>query len=234
MRNPGTGGGEVGTADVCKATSAAAGFFKGVKIHDLKYRDGSIWSSNPAMEIYREIEEVHSDVGNPIQLMVSVGSGRRKSTWNRSRSDLDGLIIDQQLSKKLREKYYRFNGPSNLSDLEINEWRIDGPGEKTFSRIRDSTIAFCDQNAEKLELLARELVAIRRRRSKMLHWEKFALGMQYVCRAQPPCRIGDKPFEDRDEFVFHLLREHDQAPPDTENWDRVQQLLTESQTTTVK
>ena len=160
--------------DVCKATSAAPGFFKGVPIGGVKFRDGAIWTSNPALEICCDIEEAHPDVKAPIQLLVSLGSGRPKlrrfqsPTRRPSRPQLDEEFIDQKLAKKLDSRYIPFEGPPDLFDLGINEWKIDGSGLKTFPRIRKSTEAYCEREdiKEKIDHCAKKLVRLRQSRGR--------------------------------------------------------------------
>lgn len=228
--------------DVCKATSAAPGFFKGVSIGGMKFRDGAIWTSNPALEICSDIEEAHSGIKEPIQLLVSLGSGGQKprklqapaQKQYRSRSDEES--IDRKLTDKLDSRYCAFEGPSDLSGLEINEWRIDGSGLKTFARIRKSTEAYCKRAdvKEKIDSCAKTLVRLRQSRARTTRWERFALGIRYTCRVNQTCSSRSQKFEDRDAFMDHLMWEHNEPPQDEANWNRIERLLASSQITTVK
>jgi len=228
--------------DICRATSAAPGFFKGVHIGDVKYRDGAIWRNNPALEIYRGINECNTEIKRPVKMLVSLGSGPTKPrkfyipTQPSTKYHKKDSSIDRVLSQKLDDGYWSFEGPSDLSDLEINEWRIDGSGYKTFERIQKSTESYYQQKPvkERIERLAEDLVRLRQSRARTKRWERFALGIQYTCRASPTCSSHSEKFDDRDSFMDHLMWEHNEPPQDEANWNRIQQLFADSQTTTVK
>jgi len=228
--------------DICRATSAAPGFFKGVNIRDVKYRDGAIWRNNPALEIYRGINEFSKDIKRPVKLLISLGSGPTKErkfythTHPSSKYHKKGSSVDRVLSQKLDDGYWSIEGPSDLSDLEINEWRVDGSGYKTFERIQKSTEMYYQQQAvkEKIELLAEKLVRLRQSRARTKRWERFALGIQYECRASAYCSSNSVKFDDRNSFMDHLMWEHNEPPQDEANWNRIQKLCADSRITTVK
>jgi hypothetical protein len=235
LRKPQSEGDGVKIKEVLNATAAAPGFFKGVIINKTKYRDGTVWNANPANELRVEVEGVHSDTIHPIRLLMSVGCGVKKPSRFRAYQRfqrLDEILVDATVSSRLHSAYQRFDGPSNLFDLEINEWRSDGVGEETFKRINDSTKKFCDSRHNEIVECARELVKCRQMRAKTPRWEKFALGIEYVCRKRECSSLGK--IETRSAFIFHLLQVHNESPPDDKNWGRIQQILLESQTTVIE
>lgn len=228
--------------DICRATSAAPGFFKGVNIGHVKFRDGALWTNNPALELYRGIEAsspaTSMDPTKSIKLLVSLGSGQSKprrslSAHQHSKTYAYDDTIDPVLSKHLDTGYWSFEGPKDLTDLKINEWRIDGSGYNTFKRIRKSTEEYARQRdvTERIDALAQHLVKLRQSRAKTKRWERFALGIRYTCQAKPPC---EQKFEDSDSFMDHLMWEHNEPPQDGKNWNHIQKLFADSQTTTVK
>lgn len=231
-RNPETDGKNIKIKDVLAATSAAPSFFKGAVINGKKYRDGTIWNANPANEVRAEVEEMHSDIKNPIRLLISVGCGVKKPSRFGRYQRWDDVLTNHQVKSKLQKAYHRFDGPSNLFDLEINEWRSDGMGEDTFKRIRDSTAKFCETTKNEIKRCARELVECRRMRAKTPRWEKFALGIEYVCKDKECQNLGE--FETRGAFIYHLLYKHNEFPPDDKNWEKIQSLLLDSQTTVLE
>jgi hypothetical protein len=228
--------------DICKATSAAPSFFKGADIAGIKFRDSTTWISNPVGEIYMGVQEAtqesNPDVEDPIHLLVSFGPGlakqRRFHSPSRRSHDQDDDGINGLLRKKLDTRYCAFDGPSDLYNLETNEWRIDGSGDKTFARIQKSTETYCQQPDVKKELdrCAENLVRLRQQRAKTTQWERFALGIRYTCR-ESKC-ASSTTFDDKDSFMDHLMWEHTQPPQDEANWNYIQKILAKSQVTTVK
>jgi hypothetical protein len=233
IRNPGTDAKDIKIKDVLNATSAAPGFFKAAVIDGVKYRDGTVWIANPAYEIVKEIEEMHDEFTNPIRLMVSVGSGiKKRPLFRSSRYSWDELMVNHQVNFKLKTSYQRFDGPTDLFDLEVNEWISDGVGETTFNRIKASTKKFCESRSADITRCAEQLVECRRARARTARWEKFALGIEYVCR-EPECRQLPH-FETRASLIYHLMRRHNMSPPDSQNWETIQEILLASQTSVIE
>jgi hypothetical protein len=229
--------------DVCRATCATPGLFKGVKIGGVKYRGGSVWASNPASQIYEEIREQYSRLEDPVQLFVDLGNlppnpkHRRRFQSPTRRQSLRAIPNDAITNvefERLGDAYYGFGGPSGLLDLET-DWRNDRNGRKTFEMIQTKTVAYCKQPhvAEKIERCARALVKLRQSRARTVRWEQFSLGIRYTCRMEPPCKNPTR-FDDRDAFMHHLMWDHNQPPQDEKNWNLIQELLSRSQITTLK
>lgn len=242
VRNPQEDGSNASIASICRATSAMPGFFKCVEIGNQKFRDGAIWSANPTLEIFHEVEELFPNQHNPIQILVSIGCGRPKTGRPFSISKASKLrwndgLAERGLKDKREVDFFNFEGPSDLRDLEINEWRADGYGKKTFGRIELPAEKFCDSHPTKLRLreCARLLVATRQQRAETTRWERYALGMKYICwySLKNESHKGPTQFEDRDSYLDHLLRYHDE-PEDAKNWNKIQELLKNSQTTTIR
>lgn len=233
-------GSKVLIRDVCKATAAARGAFKGVVIGGIKFRDGEIWTANPAFEIFSEIE-TRSTQKDPIQLLVSLGSGPKRApkfhplAWRFSDAERN-TSVDQLLKEKLGSRYCHFEGPHDLPDVEINEWKIDGSGLKTFQRIQRATENYCSlpKVKELIDQCAKHLVQLRQSRAKTAYWERFALGIRYTCRHKSGCSSPSEGFGDVNSFMTHLMWEHDEPPQDEAHWNYIQELLKWSQKTTVK
>ena len=65
--------------EVARATSAAPTYFKTVKIDHLKYLDGGFGGyNNPTLEIFEEVRTMSNKNSGSVNLMVSVGTGRKK------------------------------------------------------------------------------------------------------------------------------------------------------------
>jgi hypothetical protein len=184
---------------VASATCAAPTYFASVKTKELpakKFRDGTLWSVNPAMEVYREILSLHESRYNPhpIELILSIGSGALKpqGTFRRRRNSLTTQHHPEQLEvhdtmdqrSKLEDfEYFRLDGPSELSGLNLDEWKDDKKGHKTFKRVESYVTSYCatPEVQATLQKCAESLVALRHKRAATDRWERFALGIYYTC-----------------------------------------------------
>jgi hypothetical protein len=238
--------------DVCRATSAASQYFPSVKLPDtghdtksIKFTDGSNWAANPSLEAYREIQSMHSDVNNPIDIMLSIGCGipkrsllsnilsGRNPTAVHNWQDVAVELMMQEKSKYSEFEYHRLSGPDLPSDLDQSEWRFDFKGEKTFEKtfekIETLIDDYCGRHEKDLKACAKALVALRERRAATYQWEGFAYGYTYSCKL---CEEGcaPPPFDRRADFFEHLQRSHD-SPPETEEFlPGLQKIISESRT----
>jgi hypothetical protein len=194
----------VGIAYVASASCAAPRDFSGVHLGEpssisSKFRDGSLWTSNPAMELYTEMLSmcITDDNPQPVGLILSIGTGeaktsgligafrRRRSSASRTqRGDL--VNVDEKLhalSRREGFRYSRLPGPSYLNHLSLNEWQDDPSSENAFDQLQKSVNAYCDtQEIDKeLQSCAEYLVEVRQKRAKTQQWARFALGIYYTC-----------------------------------------------------
>lgn len=203
--------------DVCLATSAAPSFFESVKIDNKKFRDGSIWMTNPSMELYREVYSMHPDQESPIYCLVSIGCGKQKRSRilpsiNMPATSLykweQQQVHDVLKSRKKEEiiEYIRFAGPTDLTDVKPSDWKLEGHKRKTFDRIKTAAARYCDTSEvkQKIEKIAVQLVKYRRQRARTAHWERFALGVRYSCNwCKEPTELVD-----RDDVIDHVKIKH--------------------------
>jgi hypothetical protein len=233
----------VSITDVCKATAAAPGYFKGVKIQGIKYRDGGLWNTNPATDIFQEVAARHGNAEDSVILLINVGSEKSKSRRiNSLKSELklprqDGNRVNDPMPDGLEKRVYTFDGPDNLKGLEINDWKFDGDGKKTFDQIRTATKCYFEDEEvlKNIDICAKKLVSIRRARAKTTQWERYAFGIRYTCRVTSDCSDSLATFSDLEDFLIHLTWEHNEFPQDgdAENWNRIQSCLKKCQETTV-
>lgn len=234
----------IDTKEVCRATSAAPHFFESVKFEEYpssKFRDGSIWVTDPSMEMYKEVRSMHSDVESPVGVLVSIGCGQeRRSILRRSlpgwRTGLTAqrpeqwvihsILADKEETEDLA--YHRFEGPSDFLSLDSSDWELGREGNRTFPRLEKAVDDWCNQEAikQRIQSCAHNLVTIRQRRAQTTQWERFALGIVYKCQHQQHRDKENSPeFDLRDDFIAHLQRDHLAPPPDEKNYDRIQDEL---------
>ncbi|EME85555.1 uncharacterized protein MYCFIDRAFT_171462 [Pseudocercospora fijiensis CIRAD86] len=68
--------------DACRATSAAPKLFKKVELDSVKhgsFRDGGLYRSNPAEDVYREINTRHRQDGSTVKALLSIGGRTARS-----------------------------------------------------------------------------------------------------------------------------------------------------------
>ena len=204
--------------DVCLATSAAPGFFESVKIDDKKFRDGSIWMTNPSMELYREVYSMHPDQESPIYCLVSIGCGKQKrsrilpsinmpatSLYKWEQQQVHDVLKSRKKDAEIIE-YIRFAGPTDLTDAKPSDWKLEGHKRKTFIRIKTAAERYCDTSEvkQKIKEIAVQLVKYRRQRARTARWERFALGVRYTCNW---CE-DSKELVDRDDVIDHVKIKH--------------------------
>jgi hypothetical protein len=143
----------------------------------------------------------------------------------------DEKIIEYTLRTELKKgDYIPFECPSDLLDLDVNEWRIDSDGTHTFERVAKSTEEYCKEPKikKRIDECAKKLVKIRQQRAKTIRWEQFSLGIKYNCRKH------DSTFRNRDVFLDHMMFDHDWPPPDEKSWRVIQKRMEEYQITTIR
>lgn len=223
--------------EVCRATSAAPKFFKGVRIRDVKYRTGDLWCADPALEICELVKKSNFSTHDPVAVFVSIRAPHKKSprfqtaTKISSLTSVDEAIIEYTLRTELKKgDYIPFEGPSDLLDLDVNEWRSDSDGKHTFHRVEKSTKEYCEnpEIKKRIDECAEKLVKIRQQRAKTIRWEQFSLGIKYNCPDH-----ASKIFRNRDLFLDHMMFDHDWPPPDEQSWREIQKLMEEYQIKTI-
>ncbi|KAK4162953.1 acyl transferase/acyl hydrolase/lysophospholipase [Cladorrhinum sp. PSN259] len=186
--------------------------------------------NNPSEEVYNELKTILPD-SKSVQVFVSIGTARspprpdqnaelRLRTVLRFAVDRVG---DPEASHRRMEifsaadgfLYYRFNEPNALEGVDLDDWKPRGSGANsgidTMEKIRSSFNRYWEdaEVQEDFRNCARELVAIRRERTKDKSlWERFALGTTYTCREDRCKYEPDQTWEYRDQFIRHLVDDH--------------------------
>lgn len=231
--------------DVCLATSASPEFFKSHIVGNTKFRDGSEWMLNPAMELYREIGSLHSDVDNPLYCFASIGCGwqemivrpfspggflRRRSSYYREQ-----IRVDEVLSSRRNEghsfQYIRLDGPTGLSEIRPSDLK----SKKTIAKIQQSVTNYCEVQRENIKQLAKTLVHYRRQRALTARWEKFVhvdiprkKTSRHTCKMCFEADSTDRAENiERDEFIAHIRRKHPEK--DSRFFEDYRKMLQESE-----
>lgn len=153
-RNPGLAH-DIPIWQVARATSAAPTYFKTVKIDKLKYLDGGFGGyNNPTLEIFDEVRIMNNNNSGSVNLVVSVGTGKKNkvSRWTNSRLSALRYIRYLNFAKEwatesesmhkqmLKEQnnvdfhYFRFNVDKGLDDIKLDEWRARGKIKVTLGK----------------------------------------------------------------------------------------------------
>ncbi|KAF2107386.1 acyl transferase/acyl hydrolase/lysophospholipase [Lophiotrema nucula] len=241
------------TRDICLATSASPYYFRGHKIGETKFRDGSIWMSNPSMELYREIDSIFAEVQYPLHCFVSIGSGkqrkgraertlrpfspggflRRKSVYDREQE-----LVDEVLTRRNEEgqrfNYFRIEGPKDLPDVRPADWKFGSP-QRIKNRITRCTKDYCETKpvTEQIRALARILVDNRRKRAKSSAWAEYVdipitETSRHTCLWCSVCEDAD-----RDAFIGHVRRAHPSKVRNVRCLDDYRGILRDSQIPTI-
>ena len=130
---------------VARATSAAPGYFKPMKIHKLAYLDGGFGTNNPCEEIFEEVRKMNNHADDCVSLLVSIGTGLDKE-WGRFKKlgpsrFINFLNVARKWASESQEahvrmvsrshgarfKYVRLNVEDGIGPMKLDEWRVRGP-----------------------------------------------------------------------------------------------------------
>ncbi|MCJ1345701.1 hypothetical protein MMC31_003910 [Peltigera leucophlebia] len=218
--------------EVARATSANPPHFKPIKINESSYLDGGIGANNPSGLVLHEVMQMHSESKNPIDLLLSIGTGTRarhsplKSIISTQTEDTHKRLLKMKTDKSFCYKRFDADG---LGDIKQNSWKPKQSGTSTLQRIAAYTKRYLEREKvqEELRECARKLVDSRRRRAETSDWEHFAFGIQYRC-VKPNCISGARIYKTRASLMEHLQKEHNAPPLDRENFAEIQALLKSS------
>lgn len=137
---------------VARATSAAPGYFRPIKInkgnggdprHRIRFKDGGFGTNNPTKEAYYDIADKHGGLSK-IDLVISIGTGKTPlDLFARRPGHLNNAIANLRAATKLPSRtlgahtdmlrlakdseelfsYYRFEGGETLGELKMDEWK---------------------------------------------------------------------------------------------------------------
>ncbi|KAF2840455.1 FabD/lysophospholipase-like protein [Patellaria atrata CBS 101060] len=212
---------------LCQVTAASPKYFRSVRIGNRKFYDGSSWMTNPAMEMYREIDAMHPMPKrnvSPMYGIVSIGCGSRRSglipSKAATRHDWEQKLVDKKLSLGQgtghdRYRYIRLDPDTPWMNSIDTAPGIDA--EKTIRLIREATTEYCkrDDVRVNIESCASLIVQYRHQRARTPQWERFALGVRYSCTLCQEVGRDAGDLGDRDDFADHLLLQHKAEYPDT-------------------
>lgn len=138
---------------VARATSAAPGYFRPIKINKgngsdprdhIRFKDGGFGTNNPTKEAYYDIVDKHGG-RSKIGLVISIGTGITPlSLFARKPGNLNNTIANIRAATKLPSRtlkahedmlrlaekdgeelfpYYRFEGGETLGEIAMDEWK---------------------------------------------------------------------------------------------------------------
>lgn len=176
--------------EVARATSATPLYFKPITINESRYLDGGIGANNPSGLVLHEVMQMHSELRNPIGLLLSIGTGTSSRPSSSSLSSIKSVISTQTKNthkRILKEKadinfYYQRFDADGLGDIKHDSWKPKHSGTAALQSITEITKRYLhgDKVREELRECARKLVESRRRRARTPYWESFAFGAPQV------------------------------------------------------
>jgi hypothetical protein len=187
---------------VCRATTAAPGYFKEMEIDGERYIDGGFGYNDPSLSICDEItaKDQLNHAESPIALVLTLGTGiRPKFTAGRARGKLGRFRllvrhgkrmstgtqgVEKQMERDARQLRFRFvkwNGGETVGRLSMDDCK-----KEHFALMENGILHYMAQESVQIQLrdVARRLVELRRARCAedgTGRWERFALCTQWKC-----------------------------------------------------
>ena len=143
VRNPGEAQ-DIPIWQVARATSAAPTYFKPMEIDGLSYIDGGFGANNPCSEIVDEVRILNNHATNCVSTVVSIGTGKDKSSSRMKNKGPTRFInymnvakkwasdsereheVQRRFSKILGFRYYRLSVEDGLGSMKLDEWNSRG------------------------------------------------------------------------------------------------------------
>jgi predicted acylesterase/phospholipase RssA len=224
-RNPADEANQCYIWEAARATSAAPSYFTPITINNIIFGDGGFGFNNPTRLLYWEVIQMNDNDQEANGLIVSIGTGQfnytrfKKGPFTRALAWFDTAKLVASDCEATHEQcrdgfgkkypYFRFNLPSGAIDkIKLDEWKTSPWHHRskpsTEEVIRTQTQAYLDTAdvKNKIKEVATLLVEKRRARSKTSEWEKFAVGIRYVCR-QKACREKET-FHTKEKLRQHI------------------------------
>ena len=230
--------------EVARATSAAPSYFKSIRLFHARYYDAAVSLNNPSWEVFNEVNLLADKSQDAIDLLLSIGGGNAKANNPRVKFGNDSLLQDlTDISDVVHNKveyeseqqlfdYYRFDVKEGLQEVHMNEWKPKPSGSITLKRIQEATSRYLENGkvSYRIRECAKRLVEKRAQRAQTMRWERFATGTRYKCPLDD-CPISKTHrFNTRNDLMDHLRMQHDQAPPDADHYQLIQNLLDQGRT----
>lgn len=230
--------------EVARASSAAPSYFKSIRLSQARYYDAALNLNNPSWEVLNEVNLLAKNSQDAVDLLLSIGGGNAKANNPRAKFGNDSLLQNlTEISDAVHRKvgyestqqlfhYYRFDVKDGLQKVRLNEWKPKQSGSITLKRIHEATSRYLKQPkvSDLIRECAKKLVELRTQRAQTMRWERFATGIRYKCPLDD-CPISrTHRFNTRNDLMDHLRMQHDQAPPDTDHYQLIKNLLDRGRT----
>lgn len=196
--------------DACRATSAAPNYFEKVKIegYEGSFVDGSLWRTNPAGEVYREVHDLHTGSRAPIKGLLSVGYSSPRRRGSQDDTQPASTALEKPPRDETDEMLRARQRVENFEYGRLVYPSIDGESgdlDKWFDRLTREAERYCKTEPFRTQIAywAKFLVATRRQRAQTVHWETYA-GLQLSC----PLCSNDDVLLDREALLVHVKVEH--------------------------
>lgn len=210
--NPESDTSNVSVVDACLATSAVPSLFRKVKIPTLDgcFVDGGVWRTNPAEDVYRELQVRHQSQSPPVRALLSVG-GRpalRESTrqWESLARSIDriGELIHDDKDRfgdflRTRQSHQQLKYDRLLCETTTKpSVHID----RMLASIEQEARDFVRTDRKTQDILrswAVFLVKVRRQRSRTARWAVYAgLKLPQVDKNSQPASSNVPPGREED------------------------------------
>jgi hypothetical protein len=247
-RNPGVAA-SYDISEVVQATIATSPQAKSTALGSHRYFDAGLGLNNPSLEIYNEIDLMHPQLYNPVNVFLSLGCGYARTehdalqagsrAWKTRQShnmlentlaSISDAVHEKMVKESSNFHYYRLDVKDGLNLAKLGE-----SGRSALERISHATMLYLKghETQETIKRCARELVERRRQRSNTMRWESFALGIRYRCKHDDKCSAQNgkgETFHNRNELLDHLRIVHKMAPPDANNYESIRSLIDKGRT----
>lgn len=110
---------------------AAPLYFQPITINESRYLDGGIGADNPSGLVLHEVMQMHPNLRNPVDLLLSIGTGKSSRPLSSSLSSMKSIISIQTADthkRILKQKtdinfYYGRFDANDLEDIKHNSWK---------------------------------------------------------------------------------------------------------------
>lgn len=230
--NP-TEGTEVYIWEAARATSAALGYLKPIKIGDDEYEDGAIFCNDPTEQLFRDVKAhrgIHRDAVKPFtgSLILTLGTGSKKMEkvaqaaghrlLNKFPRLMSRILSNARIAishRRVRDamadmaasqgyEYYAWDGGDKIGNFGLDDCEKFGEMEDEIKEYME------DEKQDELKEVARLLVEERRRRVENTpeRWQRFAYCTILQC-PHTPCHYKLKVlFRTKASLLAHVLELH--------------------------
>ena len=229
---------------VAWATSIAPLYLKSIHMFEAPRYHALTVVNNPSWEVLNEVSLLAKESHDAIDLFLSIGAGSGKDSKSRIRFGSGSLREDPaEISELVHNKvdlkskvqdfdYHRFNVKEGLQRVRMDEWRPKLGGHITLGKIERATEIYLKQEDVRalIQRYAVYLVEKRTQRAQTMRWERFATGTRYRCPLTNDCPTPKAKFNTRNDLMDHLRIKHNEAPPDADHYQHIQELLNQGRT----